>query len=763
MKQFIAATKEYNTFDSPVPAYFFRKTISAETAVTCTLTVAVCGFYEVFWNGRRITKGLLSPYVSNPDDYVYADEYAVTVNPGENAVGILLGNGFQNNPGGYIWDFDKAAFRSAPKFALTLRDSEGNVLLESDTSFKIAPSPIRHDDYRFGECYDARYEIEGWNRPDFDDATWVNALPAETPKGEIRVADVAPIRVEKELTPVAVTKCGDGYIYDFGENNAGVCRLTIRGKAGQIVELRHGEALKDGDVRLDNVWFVRDYWERDRHIVHLDTYVCKGDGVESYSPFFTYHGFRYVRVDGITEEQATPDLLTYRVFHTDLATRGDFSCSDEIANKIREITRRSILANFHHFPTDCPQREKNGWTADAALSAEAAMLNFDPERNYREWQRNICKAQSEQGSLPGIVPTGGWGFHWGNGPAWDSVLVWLPYLTYVYRGETAMITESAEAFTAYLRYLRTRVDGEGLLHIGLGDWCHTEICKPMAPLSVTDTIISMDIAKKIAFMLEAVGMTAEADYARSEAALYRAAAREHLVDFNTMTVKGACQTSQAMAIFYGVFEESEQTAAFARLLDFIREADDRMDLGVLGGRVIFHVLEQFGRADLAWKMAIEQTYPSYGDLVRQGATTLWENFYPENAHWCPPSLNHHFWGDISAWLIKAVAGIRFNPTGRDVRTVTIKPNFIQALTDAKGYYTAPDGKITVSWKRDGEEIALTVELPETVKGEIILPVGYTFADGAAAMPAASATYRCRKQSFPYRKEPLCSSGSPLSL
>jgi alpha-L-rhamnosidase len=161
--------------------------------------------------------------------------------------------------------------------------------------------------------------------------------------------------------------------------------------------------------------------------------------------------------------------------------------------------------------------------------------------------------------------------------------------------------------------------------------------------------------------------------------------------------------------------------------------------------VIFHVLAEFGYADLAWKMAVEQGHPSYGDWVRRGSTTLWESFYPENAHWAPPSLNHHFWGDISAWFIKAVAGIRFNPNRDNIRAVAIKPNFITALDAAEAYYTAPDGRITSSWKRDGEGVILTVALPETVSGEIVLPAGYAFEDGSAVKTAATGTYRCVAQ------------------
>ena len=739
-KRFIKATEQYNTLDEHVPAYYFRRTFDAEKQSPCTITIAACGFYELWFNGKRITRGFLSPYISNPDHYVYYDEYEVTADKGENVIGVLLGNGFQNNPGGHIWDFDKASFRSAPMFALAVADGKQSIL-ESDESFKIAPSPIRSDDYRFGEHYDANFEIVGWNEKGFDDSAWESALPAAAPKGELRLTDAAPITKECELTPVSITKCGSGYIYDFGQSNAGVCRLRIQGSKGQKVELRHADSLENGDLNIGQVWFVRENWDHDKDIVHLDTYVCKGNGEETYQPSFTYHGFRYVRVNGITEEQATKDLLTYLVYHTQLNSRGDFVCSDDVANKLQELTRRSIVSNFHHFPTDCPQREKNGWTADAALSSEAAILNFDPERNYREWLRNICKAQLEDGRLPGIVPTGGWGYHWGNGPAWDSVMTYLPYFTYIYRGETGMITDAATHFVTYLRYLRSRCDEKGLLAIGLGDWCHVGGIEPKAPLIVTDSVISMDLANKMAEMLTAVELHEEAAFARSEAAKYRESIRAHLIDFATMLVAGNCQSSQAMCLYYGVFEAGEEQTAFARLLELIHAADDHIDLGVLGGRVIFHVLTRFGHSDLAYRMITREDYPSYGNWVKRGATTLWEDFFPDRAD----SMNHHFWGDISAWFIKCVAGLNLNPGKHDVNTLEVRPHFVEALDSAQATYAAPAGGITVSWHRQDGEIVLKLEIPAGIRAEAVLDGAYCFENGSKAAAVVTGTYKVLRE------------------
>ncbi len=732
---FIKATEKYNTFEENVPAYYFRKTFSSSGEGDATITIAVCGFYELYFNGRRITKGFLSPYISNTNDYIYYDEYTVRLDAGENVIGVLLGNGFQNNPGGHIWDFDKCDFRSAPMFAMTVTQGQ-EILLRSDEGFKTAPSPIRSDDYRFGEYYDANYEIEGWNLQGFDDSDWENALPATAPKGELRLADVAPIVKETEIKPVEILRYRDSFIYDFGVSHAGICRLSIKGAKGQKIELSHADSLKDGDLDIAQMWFSA-HWDRDKHIVHKDIYVCKGFGTEIYEPTFAYHGFRYVKVSGITEEQATKELLTYLVCHTELNTRGDFCCSDPIATTLQEITRRSIVSNFHHFPTDCPQREKNGWTADAALSCEAALLNFDPERNYREWMRNICKAQREDGALPGIVPTGGWGFHWGNGPAWDCVLAYIPYYTYVYRGETEMITDSAQAFLKYLRYLRTRCDEKGLLSIGLGDWCHVGGIAPKAPLILTDTVMAMDISAKMADMFKAVNMWEEAKFAAGESEKYRQSIRTDLIDPDTMYALGECQSSQAMCLYYGVFDRSEEDTAFLRLLQMIRAADDHIDVGVLGGRVIFHVLTRFGYSDLAYKMITREDYPSYGNWLKRGATTLWENFLPDSVS----SMNHHFWGDISAWFIKCVAGIQLNPEKHDVNRLKIKPSFIGALNHASACHNAPSGKITVSWKREGQAIILDVEIPKDIRATAELEPQFCFEDGQGSRPIVSGIYK----------------------
>lgn len=742
---FIKATEAYNgVHDNQVPAPYIRKSFTAGQADLANIQIACCGFYRLFLNGKELTKGFLSPYISNPNDFVYYDTYEVSVQKGENVIGLLLGNGFQNNPGGYTYNFDKADFRSAPLVSMIL--TCGDTCIVTDTTWKTAPSAITSDDYRYGEVYDANLELPGWNEPGFDDSAWQPVLNAPTPKGELKHCQVEPLLTEKELKPIAIfPDSKEGFIYDFGEVNAGLCRLTVQGKKGQTIAMQHADTLRDGTLYLDKIWYAynnaKHNWDRDQHIVHRDFYTCKGEGTETYTPSFTYHGFRYVKVTGITAEQATEDLLTYVVFHSALKTKGGFTCSDETLNKLQEAAIRSDLSNFHHVPTDCPHREKNGWTADVALSAEQFLLNLGAEANLAEWVRQVCKAQNKKGALPGIVPTAGWGFDWGNGPAWDCSMTYVPYYLYTLRGDTGIIKETAPYISKYLTYLRSRMDERGLLEFGLGDWCQvTKVSREepiKAPLVVTDSIVSLDIAKKAAFLFGAVGFRTEQQQATELAEQLKASIRAHLIDFDTMTVLGNCQSSQALAIYYGLFNEEELPAAFEKYLALIHEADDHIDVGVLGARVMFYVLSKYGCTDLALHMIARPDYPSFGNWIARGATTLWEDFLPDSAN----STNHHFWGgSFAGWFITNLAGIGLNPTGHNVNEVRIQPEFASRLTFAEGWHEAPAGKIVSRWERKDDAIALTLTIPESMSAEAVLPAGWHFKDGETTKAVTSGTY-----------------------
>ena len=744
---FIAAGSAYADLDRFVPAPFFRKQFTADQPRQAEIVITATGFYRLFLNGKDITKGVLAPYISNPDDLIYYDRYDVSdsIAEGENVIAVLLGNGFQNNPGGAIWDFDRAPFRGAPSFAmrLSVTAADGGVTeLESDESFRVCESPIRFDDYRCGEYYDARLEQEGLLRAGFDDGALANAVRVPAPRGEKRLCMADPVVVCKELKPVSVSRQGEGWLYDFGENGAGICRLTVCGQEGQSITLRYGEWLRDGALCLDNIRFAQSS-DLQKDWVQKSVYICKA-GWQTHVPSFIYNGFRYVLVEGVTEAQATAELLTCLSTSSLTGRAGDFTCSDETINAIQQATLRSDASNFHFFPTDCPQREKNGWTADASLSAEQLLLNFRPERSYKEWMRSIFKALNDKGQLPGIVPTGGWGYHWGNGPAWDNVLINLPYYTYLYRGDREMLEELATPLMRYLNYLFSCLDERGLIAIGLGDWCQPGVGAGDydAPLVVTDTILTYDIAMKAAFVYEELGQEPQRQFALALAERVKAAFRAHLLDGETGAVQGNTQTGQAMAIAYGLLTDAEKDKAFKLLLRLIDERDGHFNTGVLGGRVIYRVLAENGQIDLAYHMIVRPDYPSYGNWIRRGATTLWEDFQPEGGP--VNSLNHHFWGDVSAWFYIYLAGIRFNPTRRDIAHVDIQPLFPRALDSVAAHHDTPNGRIAVRWERtDTTHILLHVDAAAPLHGCIRLPEGWHFADNSAEKPLASGDFALR--------------------
>lgn len=761
-KKFVCRNNEVCDFDNHVPAPIFRKSFMLDSLPDeASLVICGLGLYELYVNGRHITKGALAPYINNPDDILYYDSYDIKnyLAKGENVIGVMLGNGFFNAFGGYVWDFDTAPWRGGLRLAFSLKMvKNGNAtVIEADETVKTSASPIWLDDLRIGTFYDARNEQSGWNEPGFDDSGWDNCQIADIPLGEARLCEAEPVTVYKELAPLKITyfddicyntnshitydepiestRVKDVYMYDFGETNSGICKLKIKGERGQCVTLRFGEMLVDGKFSVRST--INMVCDRGLHLEYpqTDKYILKGEGEEIFIPPFTYHGFRYALVEGITPEQATKDLLTFEVISSKMDKRADFTCSDETVNKLYEMTCRSDRSNLVYVPTDCPHREKNGWTADIALSAEHILMNMTAEKSLREWMRNVCKAQREDGAFPGIVPTAGWGFEWGNGPGWDAVCVCIPYYCYKYTGDTRIIKESLSAISRYLRYISAQRDENGLVEIGLGDWAQplgNGIAEGvLAPLIFTDSAMVLDIAKKAVFLAETVGEKEIAEQAELLARQMKSAIREKLIDFETMTAFGECQTSQVLAIEFGIFEGGEIEPAFQRLLEIIEHNNNLMLCGVMGARYLFHILARNGYCDLALDMITADEYPSYANWVKSGCTALCETFLAEGQtiRAGQYSQNHHFWGDISSFFIQYLAGLKPNPECSDITEFEISPSFAKKLDYAGCEYESICGKIELSWKRRKDEIELSVKAPEGIRGLIKLPEGYFFSDG----------------------------------
>lgn len=741
-KKFVSATHEKTTLYKNIPAPYMRRDfILNDLPEKAEITVCGLGFYEIFVNGQKITRGRLSPYIVNPDEVLPYDNYVITdyLVYGENTVAFVLGNGMQNRFDGFEWSFDEARFNSAPKLAFAMEFYAGNDCtqrIEADEKILCHSSPIYSDGLHQGEKYDARREIPNWNMPGCDLSDWTNAIPVPADCGEPMLAECNPVAEVRRIQPVAITKCSDGaYLYDFGENCAGLTELNISGYYGQHIKIDHGEWIKDGEFTQWNLFFRQPDSLKGPKYVQRTEYICHGGKKETYIPSFTYYGFRYAKVFGITENQATEDLLSYVVINTDLKVRAGFNSSDNVLNKLQEMTVRSDLANFLHFPTDCPHREKNGWTGDAALSAEQMLMNLDVENNYNMWLKCIGRAMNYYGAIPGIVPTGGWGFHWGNGPAWDMVMIWLPYYSAVLRDDLRGAKEMSACYLRYFHYLKSRTDENGLISIGLGDLSSPkEEYRP--PVIFTDSVLTFDMAKKAAYLYRRLDMEDEAVYCDSFAEKLLAAIRKNLIeDKFVMRFIGGSQTAQAMAIFYNIcINEEEKKKALNCLVEAIHQMGDHLSTGILGSRVIFRVLCDYGYEDLAHKMITRPDAPSYGFMVARGDTTLCEDLVPtEN------SFNHHFFGDVSALMLEYFGGIRINPEFMGADTFEIKPVFPDALSFVNAWHDTVNGKITVEWKRDGSKIILELHMPQGASGKVTAPNGYAV-NGADTVKAENGSF-----------------------
>ncbi len=706
---FIAKGKEYNTIQKHINAPLFKRVFDFDFNGKSEIKIAVVGLYRLFLNGEELNTGKFSPYLSNPDEVVFYDVYDVTgkLKANNNVLCILLGNGFVNNNDFDIWQNEMAFYRSAPKFSLELKANE-KTIFESDESFLVSVSPITFDDFRCGERYDANLEVanvltsssfDGFHKP----------ITVEPPKGELIKNTAQPIKEYGERKAVSIIKTKKGYIYDFGSNDTGIPHLKINAEKGQKIDLYFAETIDDSGVDFRSSSFAKSNLEYVQH----DVYICK-DGIQEYKPSFTWHGFRYAEVRGITDGQATKNTLTFIPTHSAIDKVCNFNCDDETINKLVEIMLRSDESNFIHYPYDCPQREKNGWTADASLSAEQMLYTFDAYASLKQWLLCIRKAQRKDGALPGIIPTAGWGFQFGNGPAWDSVLIELPYQLYRFYGKDEIIKENAEAIEKYFGYIKTRMNACGLIEIGLGDWCQTYTSAEgdyETPVEITDSLTIIDLAGKTAEMFGVICRNAE-DIKQIGNCLKNSFRQKYIKD-GQLTVK--TQTALAMCLQLNIFNAEEERKAYETLLDEINKQDDHFRVGVIGYKYLFDVLVKKGNQDLCFKLIAQKDFPSYGYIIDCGATTLWESF-DEYEHINGrlvrkdgveriPSFNHHFWGGVLAWIYRCIGWLNV----KSADTVEIIPTLFKVVNRAEISYNRNGKDIFVKWEKVSKNIKLTVK------------------------------------------------------
>ncbi len=705
------------------PAPYFRKVFDAsKTIKSARAYIAAAGLYELYINGTRVGDYRLDPMFTRFDRRNLYVTYDVTqaLQAGKNAVGVILGNGWYNFQSQAVWHFERAPWRNRPTFCMDLKityTDGSEITISSDRDWKTSTGPIVYNSIYTGEHYDARLEQDGWNTINFDDSKWKNASYRKVPGQYISAEAMQPIRNVEKLQPVSIQKVSDSdYIFNIGRNIAGVTSLTIAGDAGTVVRVIHAERLdKNGKLDQSNIDYFLSGKTKAEDPFGTDIYTLNGKGTQTFMPHFDYKGFQYVEVKADRPISLTKESLTAYFMHSDVAPVGKIQSSNDIINKIYAATNASYLSNLFGYPTDCPQREKNGWTGDAHIAVETGLYNFDALTVYEKWLQDMRDEQQPNGTLPAIIPTDGWGYDWGNGPDWTSGIAIIPWNIYLFYGDDKILKDNYENIKRYVDRITTTAP-EGLTSWGLGDWIPV---KSKTPVEFTSSIYyyaDAEIAAKIAKLF---GRSADYEkYSQLKEKIKNAINNKYLNKEKIIYGEGF-QTELAAPLYWGVVPENLRLQMAANLAKAVADNHFHLDVGLLGTKAILGALSNNGQAETAYRLASQKEYPSWGWWIVNGATTLYENWNIDQQR--DLSLNHIMFGEIGAWLYKGLGGIQPDEQQPGFKNILLRPNFVEGLTEFSAEHTSPYGKIISSWKRTSGGIEWIVNIPGNSSATVLLP------------------------------------------
>jgi alpha-L-rhamnosidase len=709
-----AHDKDYN------PSPMFRKGFTAKgKVVKARLYISAVAYYKAWINGKEISRNELDPAYTHYDKRNLYVTHDVTklVQSGGNAISVVLGNGFYNAGAPVAtWDFEKAAWRNRPRFIaeLIVTYADGSTAtIATDESWKTTTGPYVQNNIYSGDTYDARKEISGWQSFAFKDAQWENAIKVTAPSSLLVAQAMPAIQTQKVIDPVAVKSFGDSvYVFDFGINLTGVCALNITGEEGTIVTLQHGELLQaNGRVEMRPLDIY--YKPLPGLAFQTDVYILGKKAQSLPSPSFTYHGFRYVEVKSNKPLRLDKTNLRANFFHTNVTPAGSFSCSNELLNKIWSATKQSYLSNLQSIPTDCPQREKNGWTADAHIAVDLGLLNFDGITFYEKWINDIIDNQRTDGRISGIIPSAGWGYDDWIGPVWDAVMFIVPDAVYNYYGDQRSIEKIYATCEKYLSYLKTRENADGYVTYGIGDWVPYKTQTPTEFTSACYYYLDYKLMAKFATL---TGRDAT-PYANKAAALKNIINQKYFNAAQGIYANGS-QTSLALALYLDIVPDANKQQVAEQLFNNVRQNNYFLDFGVIGSKTVLRMLTKYGYADAAYKMASQKAAPSWGHWIEQGFTTLAET-WTLSPEFRDASVNHVFLGDVSAWMCNALAGINYDEQQPGFKNIIIQPHFVEGLDWVKGSYKSIHGTIQSEWKRSGNKVLLTVTIPQNTTATIL--------------------------------------------
>ncbi|RYY53964.1 MAG: alpha-rhamnosidase [Chitinophagaceae bacterium] len=694
------------------PAPYFRKQINLGKNIrSARAYIAAAGLYELSVNGSKTGDHRLDPMYTRFDRRNLYVTYDVTsqLKQGANTIGVVLGNGWYNHQSTAVWYFDKAPWRNRPAFCLDLRVTyeDGTVeTFKSGRDWKTHLGPIIFNSIYTAEHYDARKELPGWNTSIFNDSAWKAAIPRSAPSGNIVAQAMHPVRNVETLPAVSVKKLNDTvYVFDIGRNISGVSSFKVSAPAGTIFRLKHGERLyPDGHVDISNI--DAHYRPTDNtDPFQTDIFIAGGKPGESFMPRFNYKGFQYVEVISSAPVTLGKENLTAYFMHSDVPAAGTVQSSNPVINRIWSATNASYLSNLFGYPTDCPQREKNGWTGDAQIAIETGLYGFDGITIYEKWLADHRDEQQPNGVLPSIIPTDGWGYEWGNGPDWTSTIAIIPWNVYLFYGDSKLLADCYENIRRYVDHIDQEYPS-GLTTWGLGDWIPV---KSQSPVELTSTAYYYADANILAKAARLFGNEPDAKRYSELAAKIKKAFNDKYLNAAANSYGSGLQTELSVALFWGLVPDELKPAVAKTLADRVAADGYKLDVGLLGTKAILNALSENGYADIAYRLAANEKYPSWGWWIVNGATTLYEN-WPIDAK-SDISMNHIMFGEIGAWLYKAPGGIRPDPAAPGFRNVVLEPQFVTGLESFSSTHDGPFGTISSAWKRSKKSISYSVTVP----------------------------------------------------
>jgi alpha-L-rhamnosidase len=708
--------------------YLRREFALKERAALAMVFISGLGHFELRLNGEKVGTSVLDPgWTDFKKKALYASHDVTGLVRDRNAVGVILGNGRHIRSYGY----------DAPKLACRIEveyESGGREIFFADESWRTSGGPLQENGLYFGERYDARILIDGWDRAGFDDRGWEKAIVLEG--YPLASQMMPPIRVTDRLAPKAVRKLPSGAaVFDFGQNFSGWTQLRVEGPAGTEIRLRHAELLnEDGTLNLGP----------NENAEATDVYILSGGGPEVHEPRFTYHGFRYVEMTGHPGEPG-PDALVGLFVHSDVARTGEFRSSNDLINKVHGNILWGQLSNLMSIPTDCPQRdERHGWLGDAHLSAEEAVFNFDMAAFYAKFLDDIRLAQREDGSLPDVAPAYLPRLYPAD-PAWSSAYATLVELVWNHYGDRRTIATHYASLKKYIDFLSRNADRQIIRKLGkYGDWCPPGgIVPKKTPVELTATWYYYHDVLILARLATVLGRGEEArEYARLSETIKSAFNDTFLGESQYAAIRVSPvdtypnQASNALPLYLDMVPADRKDKVVASLMQsVVRQQDYHVDTGILGTRYILDVLTEAGQGEAAFRMATHRSYPGWGYMLAEGATTLWERWEKLTGH-AMNSQNHIMLGSIDGWFYRVLAGL--SPLLPGWKAVLVRPHVLGDLASVEARLDTVAGRVGAAWQRTGEELALEVTIPVGAVGEVHVPL---VSPGARIMESGKVVWR----------------------